>query len=91
MVKDILKDMEMGSRPGDYDMDSVDEAGGGAFIQEEERKVKEAERRANEKLDKVLTAFRLCKNNKFAELEDLLVEGTLGRTVWCRVGFSPFD
>jgi hypothetical protein len=31
--------------------------------------------KANAKVDRVLTAFRLVKNNKFAELEDLLLEG----------------
>ncbi len=41
----------------------------------QEAKKKQAEEAANVKLDKVLAAFRLVKNNKFAELEDLLLEG----------------
>ncbi len=44
----------------------------------QEAKKKQAEEAANVKLDKVLTAFRLVKNNKFAELEDMLVEGADG-------------
>ena len=44
----------------------------------QEAKKKQAEEAANVKLDKVLTAFRLVKNNKFAELEDMLVEGVDG-------------
>jgi hypothetical protein len=42
----------------------------------QETKKKKLEEAANVKLDKVLTAFRLVKNNKFAELEDMLMEGT---------------
>ncbi len=42
---------------------------------EQEAKKKQAEEAANVHLDKVLAAFRLVKNNKFAELEDMLVEG----------------
>lgn len=77
-VKDVMADLEAGSKPGQYEMDAIDEAGGAALVVEEERKAKEGEQKANVKLDKVLTAFRLCKNNKFAELEDLLIEGVWG-------------
>lgn len=76
VVEDIVKELERSGAGRDaLEASIAEDAGGAAFLAEEERKRIEAEQKANRKADMVTSAFRLVKSNKFGELEDLLLEG----------------